>query len=424
MDYYIILVYISTYIGLFAASFYVINLLFYYNQKHRILSDKKLTASLVVPAYNEEKTIAHTIKSLLALNYPKDKFEIIIVDDGSQDRTYSIAKKFESNIHPKIKVFTKNNGGKGSALNLGISKSKNEIIISMDADSFITPEALLKIMPYFYSKDVMAVTPSMTVHNPKSILQRIQQIEYNMGVFLRKSFATVNAIHITPGAFSAYRKEFFMKYGGYDEYNMTEDLEIALRIQSKGFIIENSPEAVVYTVAPRKFKELLIQRRRWYSGLAKNLYHYRSLFGPKKGPLGLIVLPVAVTTILLSMIIFVYSLIKTLVYIRSELLILKSINFRFINSFEIDKFVINRAAYTLFTNPAILLSLLMITILISYLYFASRKMKYKQNIKLNLILFILFYGMLYSFWWFVSLFYVLFGKKVTWRSGVKDVGKI
>lgn len=424
MDYYILLVYIVAYIGLFAASFYMINLLFYYRNRNIPLSDKKLTASLVVPAYNEEKTIAHTIKSLLALDYPKDKFEIIVVDDGSKDKTYSIAKRFESDSHPKVRVFTKKNGGKGSALNFGISKSKNEIIISMDADSFVTPEALLKTMPYFYSNEVMAVTPSMTIHNPKGFLQGIQQIEYNMGVFLRKSFATVNAIHITPGAFSAYRKQFFLKYGGYDEHNLTEDLEIALRIQSKGFVIENSPEAVVYTVAPRKFKELLIQRMRWYAGLAKNLYAYRRLFGPKNGPLGIIVLPVAITTILLSMTIFLYSLIKSAIYLRSELITLKSVNFQFINSLEIDKFLISRTLYNLFSNPAFLLSLLMITILIVYLCFANRQMKYRQNMRRNFVLFVMFYGMLYSFWWFVSLFYMLLGKKVVWRSGVKDVGKI
>ncbi len=237
MEFYTILVYILAYIGLFATSFYITSMIKHYRKPEPLPKDDK-TVTIIIPAYNEEASIARTIQSALELEYPKDKIEIIVVNDGSKDKTYEIAKKFEMARGIRVKVLTKPNGGKGSALNFGIKHSKSEIIVTMDADSFARPDSLRRMVGYFYSKDVMSVTPAMGVHNPKGILQRIQQIEYYLGVFLRKSFSTINAIHITPGAFSAYRREFFLKYGGYDERNITEDLEIALRIQSKNYIIE------------------------------------------------------------------------------------------------------------------------------------------------------------------------------------------
>lgn len=268
MDAYTILIYTLSYVGIYATCFYVISIIKYYRKKEeKVVANYEGSVSIIIPAYNEEETIARTIESAISLDYPKSKIEIIVIDDGSKDRTYESAKKFESSKKRKIRVFTKSNGGKGSALNLGISKAKGEIIITMDADTFVHSDALKKMIVYFANERVMSVAPSMGVYNPANIWERIQQIEYYVGVFLRKSFSTVNAIHITPGAFSAYRKEFFEKYGGYEEENITEDLEIALRIQSHGFVIENADDAVIYTVAPKTFKGMLFSKEkmvRWF----------------------------------------------------------------------------------------------------------------------------------------------------------------
>ena len=266
MDFVTIIIYLSIYIGLIATSFYVLSFIADKKKKREFLTDNELPfVSVIIPAYNEEKSIAETIKSVLASNYPR--FEVIVIDDGSKDNTLKIAKKF---IEKGVKVFSKKNGGKGSALNFGLKKAKGEIIFTMDADTFADPKSMKKMVRYFKNKDVMCVSPAMVIHNAKSILQRIQSIEYLLGLFLRKTFAALNAIYITPGAFSAYRKSFFDEYGGFDEGNITEDLEMALRIQFKGYIIENCPEAPVYTIAHKRFKPLLIQRRRWYFGIIKN----------------------------------------------------------------------------------------------------------------------------------------------------------
>src|SRR3972149_9930698 len=150
------------------------------------------------------------------------------------------------------------------------------------------------------------VSPAIIIDKPKSILQRVQYIEYLLSLFLRKAFASLKSIYITPGAFSAYRKSFFGKHGGFDEGNVTEDLEMALRIQYKGYNTENCPEGPAYTIAPRKFGELMVQRRRWYFGLLINLRNYRKIMGKKYGDLGTFVIPIAIVSIFFSVFVVLY----------------------------------------------------------------------------------------------------------------------
>ena len=415
METYFILVYLLSYIGILATSFYVINLFLYYKKKFEVKESTEKSVTIIIPAYNEEKTIEKTIKSALSLDYPKEKLEIIVVDDGSKDNTYSIAKKFTSLKFPIVKIFTKQNGGKGTALNLGIKNSSGEIIITMDADTYVKPDALKKMIGYFTDKIVVCVSPSMGIYKPKNIWEKIQQIEYHMGVFLRKSFASMNAIHVTPGAFSAYRKDFFSKHGGFDENNLTEDLELALRIQSKDYVIENSPNSVAFTNPPSTFKTLLVQRKRWYMGLIKNLWNYRQLFGPKKGALGTVVLPAAVTTIILSIILTVYLIVRTLIKIKDELILLNSINFHFKDAFELNYYVVGNYFFDLLSNKIFIITVFFISILWYYIVFSKRKMIYNEKIKLNFFLYLVFYGFLFSFWWIVTFMYMIFNKKVVWR---------
>lgn len=416
METYNLLVYLLAYAGLFATSFYILNLFTYFRTKKEPApaTDKKVT--IIIPAYNEEKTIESTIKSALSLHYPKEKLEIVVVNDGSKDKTYELAKTFESQTNPVVKVLTKQNGGKGTALNLGLKHSSGEIIITMDADTLVDEKALQILVGNFTSEKVVAATPAMGVYKPKTIWQRIQQIEYYMGVFLRKSFSTMNSIHITPGAFSAYRKSFFDKYGGYDEKNITEDLEIALRIQSKNLIIANAPHAAVYTKGPSTFRGLLIQRRRWYTGLITNLWNYKKLFGPKTGSLGVVVLPTAVITVTLGIIVTVYTVIRQLINLQSELSSLQAINFEFANRFELSSYALEIFFVDLFSNKLFLISILFIILMIFYMKYSRQKMLYEDGIKLNLAIFLVSFGFLFAFWWIISVIYVLFNKKVVWRD--------
>jgi cellulose synthase/poly-beta-1,6-N-acetylglucosamine synthase-like glycosyltransferase len=162
------------------------------------------TVTIAVPVYNEEKTILKTVKSLLALDYPKEKIKIFIVDDGSRDNTWNIVQEFIDN--PNIVLIQKENGGKHTAVNLAIEKTDAEFFGCLDSDSMVHPQSLKRILKYF-EKDpaTMAVAPSIVVYNPKNILQYAQSIEYEMSIYTKKMLGFMGGIHVAPGPFSIFR---------------------------------------------------------------------------------------------------------------------------------------------------------------------------------------------------------------------------
>lgn len=413
MEFIQIVIYASIYTGLFATTFYILSFWSGQKRKKQLFKESELPrVSILIPVWNEEKSIERTLKSILSSNYPKEKFEVIVIDDGSTDESLKIAKRFRSNI---VKVYSKENGGKGSALNFGIKKSKGEIIFSMDADTFVEPRTVKNMVRFFKNKDVMSSTPAMVIYKPKGLLQRVQYIEYLTGLFLRKSFSYLNAIHITPGAFSAYRKTFFDKYGDYDEDNITEDLEMSLRIQSKGYTIENSNEAPAYTIAPNTFFGLLKQRRRWYGGLMKNTWKYRDIFGPKHGDLGLFVFPIALISIAFCIFITVYLFFITLFRVKNELMFLNSINFDFSNLFDLNFYFIERVVFLFITNPVVIFLFFFMIVIGFYLHYASKKLGNVTGVVSGFALFFIFFALFFGFWWIVSIFYVLFNRKISWK---------
>jgi len=418
-DIIILIIYSSIYIGIVSTTFFILTFLEDKKKSKIFYTEKELPkVTILIPAYNEETTIKQTIDSIINSNYPKNKFEVIVINDGSKDKTLEIARKISEDYKNKgfrIKILTKENAGKGTALNLGIKKSKGEIIFTMDADTTVHKNSLKNMTKYFKNKEVMSVTPAMIIRKPKNLIQRIQHIEYLTGLFLRKVFAALNAVHITPGAFSAYRRSFFDKYGVYDETNITEDLEMSLRIQYHKFKIENSAESPAYTIAPAKFSHLLKQRRRWYVGLMKNIWHYKKLFGKEYGDLGVFVLPLAWISILFSLFVTLYFFIKTITEVNKEILFYKSINFDFGNLLDLNLFFFERIFFRLASNSIIIFILLFITIIGTYLYYASKKTGKIQGLFLNLPLFFIFFSVFFGFWWVVSIFYVILNKDISWK---------
>jgi len=261
--------------------------------------------SIIIPAFNEESTISKTIKSVLSLDYPKKLLDIIVVNDCSADRTGKVAEKFKKLGLIKL-IHNSRNRGKGYSLNKGISLSKGELVVCMDADSTVSKDALKKMVPYFEDKYMGAVTPALKVANNKSSLENIQHIEYIFNVFFRKMLAFLDAIHVTPGAFSVYRKSVLKKIGGFDEDNLTEDMDIALSIHNAGYRIENEMNAVSYTVCPSDWITLFKQRVRWYRGAVYNsIKHSYLLFNKRHGNLGIFYMPFNVMSI--GAIVFVFS---------------------------------------------------------------------------------------------------------------------
>jgi cellulose synthase/poly-beta-1,6-N-acetylglucosamine synthase-like glycosyltransferase len=252
--------------------------------------------SVIVPAYNEEKNIRKCIESLLSANYPKDKLEVIVVDDGSTDRTYEIAKSIKDK---RVKVYTKPNSGKGASLNFGIERASGELIAVLDADSTIGHETILRMLHLFEDEDVAAVTAAVKVRKSSNLIKEFQRIEYLFIIFTRKLLSFIDAVPVTPGPFSIYRSNVLRKIGGFDENNLVEDHEIALRLQYYNYKIRSSIDADVYTEVPENTSALMKQRVRWQKGGILNVINYRKMINPAYGDFGVFVLPLTILSVFL-----------------------------------------------------------------------------------------------------------------------------
>ncbi len=258
------------------------------------------SVAIIVPCYNEERGIASTLQSLLALEYPADKLEIIVVDDGSTDRTYEIASQFGNSRHgvPRVRIFHKENGGKHTAMNFGLQYANAELVGCLDADSIVAPGALLQATPVFESQKVAAVTPGIHVKETTNMLQHMQKVEYRLSIFNRFMLASLGSAFITPGPFSIFRASVVRELGGWRYGHSTEDMEMALRMQRAGHLIANAPRASVFTATPRTLSHLFRQRVRWTYGFLRNASDYRSMIGNRSfGNLGMMILPCALISI-------------------------------------------------------------------------------------------------------------------------------
>src|ERR1035437_10316937 len=184
-----VITYPFIFLAIFFESFVLVTFLSKPARESRARSSGTLspTVAVIVPCWNEATTVAATCESLLALHYPKDKLEIILVDDGSTDGTREVMAQFAGN--PQVRLIHKENGGKESALKLGVATTDAEFIGCLDADSFVDPDALNEIIPCFRNPRVAAVTAAMSVHQPKNILQHIENAEYVLGITYRHVFA-------------------------------------------------------------------------------------------------------------------------------------------------------------------------------------------------------------------------------------------
>lgn len=253
-----------------------------------------LKVSVIVPAYNEEINAVRTVNSLLKQNYKY--LDIVFVDDGSKDATFENVKNAFSR-NEKVKVLTKENGGKASALNFGISQTESEFVVCIDADTQLKEDAISRLMDAFYMEnkplETGAVAGNVKVGNEINMITKWQSIEYITSQnFDRRAFGFLNCITVVPGAIGAFRRKAVIEAGGFTTDTLAEDCDLTMRLHKAGFIIANCNDALSYTEAPETISQFLKQRFRWSFGILQSFWkHKNAIFRKEFKNFGRIALP-------------------------------------------------------------------------------------------------------------------------------------
>lgn len=239
--------------------------------------------SVIVPAYNEEVNAVSSLNNLLLQDYPD--FDVIFVDDGSKDETHKrVNEAFKDN--PKVKVYTKPNGGKASALNFGIEHTDAEYVVCIDADTKLYLDAISVMMLHFLenkSDNIGAVAGNVKVGNQVNLLTKWQAIEYTTSQnFDRLAYSNINAITVVPGAIGAFKRKAITDAGGLTTDTLAEDCDLTIRINRAGYSIENENKAVAMTEAPERIRQFVKQRTRWTFGVMQTFWKNRDLLCVKK----------------------------------------------------------------------------------------------------------------------------------------------
>lgn len=386
----------------------VIWIVIYLSNKNNIFKNpfsKKLpSVTILVPAFNEEKNIEKCLKSIKNLDYPKNKLKIMVVNDGSTDKTVKIVKKFK-----EVKLINKKRGGKASALNYGLKFINTDLIVCMDADSFATRNYLKKAVGYFKDTKVAAVSTAVKVKKLSTISSKIQWVEYLISIVFRKLFAILDCQFVVPGAGGIYRAATIKKVGGFDSKSLTEDMEMALRLQTKGYKIENCLNGYVYTECPKGFKDLFKQRMRWYRGYLENFKKYFTLFlNPKYGNLGVFFMPMTILWIFI---------VVTMLLIQIGTIIYDSINGLIFWSLINYAIVWPNISLDLFTIDSLTLAMYISLITGLFLSWIGIKTGGIHNIKgrkFFYIIYFLIYPVLFSFFWLSAIILDLLRVKKRW----------
>lgn len=253
-------------------------------KKHFAKSHKALPLiSVIVPAHNEEGTIENCVKSVIANKYPKNKFEVIVINDGSTDRTVEILNNFcNANPDSGIKVISQTNAGKAHALNNAIANySTGEIIMCLDADSSLDQHALRETAFYFNDERVMAVAANVKIRPQNTLLNFMQQYEYLIGYQLKKALTVFNIEYIVGGIGSAFRRSAIESVNYYDTDTITEDIDLTMKLLQNGgknWRVIYGASVIAYTESVMDLKGLITQRYRWKFGRMQTFFKNRNLF--------------------------------------------------------------------------------------------------------------------------------------------------
>jgi len=408
-----IILYSFIFLSIYVQIFYFVT--FLENKKKIVIREGKIRLSkypkvtITVPCWNEEKTVYKTVRSLLSLNYPREKLQIFLVDDGSTDHTFNVINRFSK--YSNIKVFHKENGGKFTALNFALGKTETEFFGCLDADSVADPEALVRIMSYFEKdKEVMAVAPSVVVHNSNNFIQKSQKAEYYMGVYFKKMLGFLGAIDVTPGPLTIFRKQVFDELGGYRHAHNTEDMEIAYRMQKNHYKIEHCNDAFVYTNTPETISKLYHQRVRWIFGFMNNTIDYRDvLFKEQYGNFSVLALPTRIISVMAVGYLSLRTLYLFFNLIYTKIIVYKTVGLNLhTKALVFDPFYIN-------THVLFFLFFIAYFFVFFSMLFGRRMAEGKWGFSPGMFYYFPVFSIVAPFWLAKAAFNTVFNKKPSWR---------
>jgi len=248
--------------------------------------------SVLIPAHNEAKVIAASVRLILASRY--DALEIIVVDDGSTDGTGDIvAATFEG--HAKVRLVTTRNLGKAGALNLALGVAEGDVIVALDADTQFEADTVARLARWFERPEVGAVAGNAKVGNRVNLVTRWQALEYICAQNLeRRAFARLGCITVVPGAVGAWRKSVLDDLGGFPDDTLAEDQDLTIMVHRAGFEVVFDADAIAWTEAPDTMRGLIKQRFRWTFGTLQCLWkHRRITFNRRHGAIATVGIPQA-----------------------------------------------------------------------------------------------------------------------------------
>jgi cellulose synthase/poly-beta-1,6-N-acetylglucosamine synthase-like glycosyltransferase len=371
---------------------------------------KEYTIDIVVPCYNEEKTIEKSVNALLESDYPGLK-KIIVVDDCSTDSSFEIIKNLAKKNPKILAVRTPKNTGKASgSKNYGSKFATSELIGFIDSDSFPEKTAISKMVGFFNEEKIGAVTSLVLVSNSNNPIEKFQMIEYRIIAFTRKLLGFVDGIYVTPGALAIYSRKVFEEIGKFDEKNMTEDIEITWNMVSRGYNIRMSSPAVVHTEVPDNLKAWFKQRVRWNVGGLQTINKYRSAF-VKKGMLGSFILPFFVISWLIGL-----SGLAVLIYQMTKLILVKVLSLTY--SIQAQSSVLRLNNLNLFPNILVFFGIVLFILglaftLVALKYTRETGSNFKRIGLLSLLGYLFLYLLAYPIILIISV-YKKITKKYSW----------
>lgn len=249
------------------------------SKKHQ--SPYRPLVTVVIPAYNEEMGVIRTLNSVLASNYTN--IQTIVVDDGSKDKTLNMLRNYQRKHRGKVTVVHQKNAGKAAAINRAVQYwSKGKLIMVVDADSLLKPDAIGNMVAHFRDRRVIAAASNVKVIPTKKMLGIAQRFEYLISYRMKRALTTFNMEYIVGGVGSTFRKSVLIRTGLYDTDTMTEDIDLTVKLireyGNKKYRIHYAADSVAYTEHVLSFKSLIKQRFRWKYGRLQTLLKNQAMF--------------------------------------------------------------------------------------------------------------------------------------------------